>query len=285
MGAIELYLIGFSACLVLVLVAGVYVLRLLYHTREQLHQAGQRMHQGDLRLARLEQERAVMLAGISHDLRTPLARLRLEVEISVPEDSARQHMALDIAQLDATIDKFLDYARGEHEHIRLKPLRLEPILRQCIESISSSYPEEMQIQVHIAHGLLVWADEIELVRIISNLLENARRYGKAPNCESCHILINASPEGASLICLRISDKGLGVPEEQLERLSEPFFRSDSARTAATGAGLGLSIVKKVVRRMGGEFKLRNLPNHPHPDAGGLEAQVCLRRAPAEALKP
>src|SRR5256885_13920962 len=77
------------------------------------------------KLAQLEQARAVMLAGISHDLRTPLARLRLETEMSVVDDVAREHMVADIVQLDATIDKFLDYARPDH--VTLNPVNLHAV--------------------------------------------------------------------------------------------------------------------------------------------------------------
>ena len=81
-------------------------------------------------LAKIEQDRAVMLAGISHDLRTPLARLRLETEMSVADADAREHMAADIDQLDAIIDKFLDYARPDHAE--LKPVLLNDVIEACI---------------------------------------------------------------------------------------------------------------------------------------------------------
>jgi two-component system osmolarity sensor histidine kinase EnvZ len=80
-------------------------------------------------LAKIEQDRAVMLAGISHDLRTPLARLRLETEMSVVDADARDHMAADIDQLDAIIDKFLDYARPDHAE--LKPVVLNDVIDAC----------------------------------------------------------------------------------------------------------------------------------------------------------
>lgn len=82
------------------------------------------------KLAKLEQDRAVMLAGISHDLRTPLARLRLETEMSVTDEVAREHMVADIVQLDATIDKFLDYARPDH--VTLTPVNLHAVVSSCV---------------------------------------------------------------------------------------------------------------------------------------------------------
>ena len=281
----------------LLLLGAWLVVRLVYQPLQQLRQAMQRMRDGDFgsghlpetegspqvrdvnrgfnriarRLARLEEERAVMLAGISHDLRTPLARLRLEAEISVSDDVARQHMVADIVQLDATIDKFLDYARPDH--VRLSAVNLRQVVAQCVYAVPQR--DELQIALNMQADLLILADEVELVRIISNLIENARRYGKTPQSEICFLTVHAEPEGPDLICLRMRDQGFGVPAEQLERLTEPFFRSDRARTAAAGAGLGLSIVQKTVRRMGGSFTLRNA------HGGGLEAEVCLRRAPEQ----
>ena len=84
-------------------------------------------------LAKIEQDRAVMLAGISHDLRTPLARLRLETEMSVADEDARDHMAADIAQLDAIIDKFLDYARPDH--VDFKPVLLRDVIDACTYAV------------------------------------------------------------------------------------------------------------------------------------------------------
>jgi two-component system osmolarity sensor histidine kinase EnvZ len=128
-------------------------------------------------LAKIEQDRAVMLAGISHDLRTPLARLRLETEMSVADEDARDHMAADIDQLDAIIDKFLDYARPDH--VELKPVLLRDVVDAC--TYASQDYEDMNIRVDVPADLRVLADEVELARVISNLLENARRYGKTPS--------------------------------------------------------------------------------------------------------
>ena len=94
------------------------------------------------KLAKLEQDRAVMLAGISHDLRTPLARLRLETEMSVTDEVAREHMVADIVQLDATIDKFLDYARPDH--VTLTPVNLLAVVSSCVYAVQDH--RELQIR-------------------------------------------------------------------------------------------------------------------------------------------
>ncbi len=218
------------------------------------------------KLARLEQDRAVMLAGISHDLRTPLARLRLETEMSVSDDVAREHMVADIVQLDATIDKFLDYARPDHA--RLTTVNLHQVVSSCVYAVQNHH--ELQISMDIAPDWLVQADEVELSRIISNLLENARRYGKTPDTDTALVDISAQ-RCDRYVDILVRDHGSGVPPAQLAQLIEPFFRSDTARTAAAGAGLGLSIVDKTVQRMGGQFTLINAPD------GGLIAQVRLKR--------
>ncbi len=218
-------------------------------------------------MAKVEQERAVMLAGISHDLRTPLARLRLEVEMSVPDPESQRYMVADIEQLDAIINKFMDYARPEA--IEAATVHLADVVQTC------AYPylnvSDMIVQLDVPHNLRVTADEVELARVISNLMENARRYGKTPGTEVTELTVKAKAEG-SRVLLQIYDRGSGVPEHVLARLTQPFFRADEARTSAVGSGLGLAIVKKVVEHMGGTL---TLSNHVQ---GGLLASIVLPRA-------
>ena len=218
------------------------------------------------KLAKLEQDRAVMLAGISHDLRTPLARLRLETEMSVNDEVAREHMVADIVQLDATIDKFLDYARPDH--VTLTPVNLHAVISSCVYAVQDH--RELQITMQVPEDLNVLADEVELARVISNLLENARRYGKTPDTASTRVEIAAKAR-EDWVLIKLRDHGTGVPPEQLANLTKPFFRGDAARTAAAGAGLGLSIVDKTIQRMGGIFALAN------SSSGGLVAHVQLQR--------
>jgi two-component system osmolarity sensor histidine kinase EnvZ len=210
-----------------------------------------------------------MLAGISHDLRTPLARLRLETELSVADLQAREGMAADIAQLDAIIDKFLDYARPE-------PSKLEPVLLSSAISRSIGpwrQNPRFEISVDVAEDLQVLAEPVELVRVLSNLLENARRYGQSPSDGVTRVEIVARVH-EGWVLLRVRDQGPGVPESQLKHLTEPFYRGDAARTSATGSGLGLAIVERSVQRMGGTFSVFN------NSAGGLMALMKFKQSAA-----
>ncbi|MFV0681236.1 ATP-binding protein [Ottowia sp.] len=227
-------------------------------------------------LSKLEHDRAEMLAGISHDLRTPLARLRLETELSVPDAEAREHMAADITQVDTIIEKFLDYARPDH--VSLQALELADLAR--VSALPFTLREDMRVQIDIAPELRVMGDEVELSRVLANLLENARRYGKTPGTDTTRVRIAATANDQSVL-LRVRDHGPGVPPEMLHHMTRPFFRGDSARTAATGTGLGLAIVVKVVHNMGGELEFGNSPS------GGLMAVIRLQRAldPARSPKP
>jgi two-component system osmolarity sensor histidine kinase EnvZ len=219
------------------------------------------------RLAKLDQDRALMLAGISHDLRTPLARLRLEAELSVADLEARAHMAADIAQLDAIIDKFLDYARPDHVDLLAVPLK--DMVQTCIYPLQDQ--SDTRISVHIEDGLQVLADEVELGRILSNLLENARKYGKSVDTGVAQIEVRALARD-KWVYIKVRDHGIGVAPDQLANLTKPFYRGEAARTAANGAGLGLAIVEKTIRRMGGAFALTN------SSGGGLSANIKLQRA-------
>ncbi len=218
------------------------------------------------KLSKIDQDRAIMLAGISHDLRTPLARLRLETEMSVADPEARAHMASDIEQLDAVIDKFLDYARPDN--VELHQVRLNDVIEACVYSVKD-YPD-LQVKLDIPPDVLVLADEVELGRVLGNLIENARRYGKTAHNGTTLIDI-AARERDHWVLLKVRDHGPGVPEAMLASLTKPFFRGDTARTAANGAGLGLSIVEKTLQRMGGKFALVNAKT------GGLAAHIKLQR--------
>jgi two-component system osmolarity sensor histidine kinase EnvZ len=219
------------------------------------------------KLAKLDQDRAVMLAGISHDLRTPLARLRLETEMSVADPDARDHMAADIAQLDAIIGKFLDYARPDK--VQLSPVLLRDIVDACTYAFRDQ--PDVRIQVQIEDNIAVLADEVELGRIFSNLLENARKYGKSVDTGIARIELTAVGRDNSVL-IKVRDHGLGVAASQIANLTKPFYRGEAARTAANGAGLGLSIVEKTIQRMGGSFLLSN------SRTGGLSANIKLQRA-------
>ncbi len=219
-------------------------------------------------LAKVEEDRAVMLAGISHDLRTPLARLRLEAEMSVSDEEAKRNMALDIDQLDAIIDKFMDYARpGE---VKLTAVHLSSLVDR--EMAAFRDPSQIRITSRVAIDTKVMADETELGRVLANLFENARRYGRSTDTGIARVVVSYARTGPWVI-LSVRDHGPGVDPRKIAQLTTPFFRGDAARTAATGAGLGLAIVEKAIQRMSGTFEIANAAD------GGLIAHIRLKKAP------
>ena len=286
------WLIWLSIAAVLSLAGAAFIARLINKPLRELSFAASRMRDGDFdasrldekvatseirevnigfnrmaaQLSKVEQDRVIMLAGISHDLRTPLARLRLETEMSVADEEARAHMAADITQLDRIIDKFLDYARLDP--VQLAPVSLLAVVEAAVYG-AKDY-DDMRITVTVAEKLDVLADEIELLRVISNLIENARRYGKTPETGIARVEITAKSRD-QWVLIKVRDHGMGVSEETLPKLTRPFFRGDAARTAANGAGLGLAIAEKTIQRMGGVFNLANTTS------GGLAAHIRLRR--------
>jgi two-component system osmolarity sensor histidine kinase EnvZ len=287
------WFVWIGIALLATLVGSVAIARLINRPLKQLSFAASRIREGDLdsrldentltseirevnmgfnrmarELARVEEDRAVMLAGISHDLRTPLARLRLETEMSVSDEEAKRNMALDIDQLDAIIDKFMDYARpGETQ---LLPVHVSQLIDR--EAAAFRDPTQIRITSRVAIDLKVMADETELGRVFSNLFENARRYGRGTYTGIADVTVSYVRAGPWVI-ISVRDHGPGVAPEKLSQLTTPFFRGDAARTAATGAGLGLAIVEKAMQRMGGSLELTNAPD------GGLMAHIRLKRAP------
>jgi two-component system osmolarity sensor histidine kinase EnvZ len=287
------WFVWIGIALLATLLGSVGIARLINRPLKQLSFAASRIREGDLdsrldentltseirevnmgfnrmarELAKVEEDRAVMLAGISHDLRTPLARLRLETEMSVADEEAKGNMVLDIDQLDAIIDKFLDYARpGETE---LRPVHVSQLIDR--EAAGFRDPAQIRIVSRVAIDLVVLADETELGRVFANLFENARRYGRN-EADGLAVVELGYARSGPWVVITVRDHGPGVAPAKLSQLTTPFFRGDAARTAATGAGLGLAIVDKALQRMGGLLERANAPD------GGFVAHVRLRRAP------
>ncbi len=213
-------------------------------------------------LARIESDRAVILAGISHDLRTPLTRMQLEIEMAHLSDDAREGMRADLSQMDAIINQFLDYAKPV-DSITLTELSISDLLTQVCEEYKRQ--PDIHFNLMIADTTLIRGNETELRRLFYNLIENARRYGRNEDEElhldlACHQSID---EVQNRIHISVRDHGNGVPESALDNLLRPFTRVNTARSQANGSGLGLAIVEKIVKRHQGHIAVRN------HDEGGL----------------
>ncbi|MEI7611840.1 MAG: ATP-binding protein [Betaproteobacteria bacterium] len=209
-------------------------------------------------LERMEKERAEVLAGISHDLRTPLARLRLESEMSISDDEARAAVVEDIEQMDTIIAQFLDYARGDNG----EPFQLSDInelLNQLAVAQERSLPA-LKISPEILPPTLI--QRKALTRAVTNLIENARKYG------GNELAIETRVAGNTIV-IDALDRGPGIPEAEVERMKRPFTRLENARTNATGTGLGLAIVDRIAVQHGGQLEL--LPR----EGGGLIARLRL----------
>jgi two-component system osmolarity sensor histidine kinase EnvZ len=216
-------------------------------------------------LKQVESDRAVILAGISHDLRTPISRMLLEVEMAGLSEDALKGMQSDLAQMETIIAQFLDYARPAD------PERFTPHdLAASLKKIAGEYQRrsDINITITIPEKLSLRCNATEIDRLVRNLIENAKRYGKTPGTSITDIDINAYQEGTT-IRLEIADHGSGLPDDQLNHVLRPFTRLDAARSQANGAGLGLAIVDRVVQRHQGKLEIKNR------EGGGLAVHIIL----------
>jgi two-component system, OmpR family, osmolarity sensor histidine kinase EnvZ len=205
----------------------------------------------------MERERAMVLAGISHDLRTPLSRMRLALEMSGAEAGAAGAMVGDIDEIDATIGQFLDFARGVNEE--KQPQDLGALLDELAEHYTRLGKKILLKREDI--GPLRFA-RMAVRRAVSNLVDNALRYAGEP----IEMELKRTSSGA---VVEVRDRGPGIPAEETDRLKRPFTRLEPARGGRGGAGLGLAIVERVARAHGGGLEL--LPR----EDGGLVARLAL----------
>ena len=208
-------------------------------------------------LESMERERAMVLAGISHDLRTPLSRMRLALEMSGAESDAAGAMVADIDEIDAIIGQFLDFARGVTEE------KAEQDLADLMDEVVTHYVRVgKKVQLAFEDVPPFRFARLAVRRAVSNLVDNALRYAGEP----VEIELKRAP-GAALIEVR--DRGPGIPPEEAERLKRPFTRLEAARSGPAGAGLGLAIVERIARAHGGSLELVPRPG------GGLIARLTL----------
>lgn len=224
-------------------------------------------------LAQVEKDRALILAGISHDLRTPLARMQLEIEMASLAQDAREGMQSDIAQMDAIIGQFLDFAKPS-DAATFAAVNLSEMLSEI--GREAGRIRDLRVQVDLMPGVHVMGNATDLRRVVNNIIENARKYGKTPGQDVTEIAIvlrvKATGHGRRAV-IEICDHGVGVPEDQIAQLLKPFTRLDSARGQANGAGLGLAIVERVLSRHNAELTVSNR------EGGGLLLQIALPLAP------
>jgi two-component system osmolarity sensor histidine kinase EnvZ len=208
-------------------------------------------------LAAMERERAMVLAGISHDLRTPLSRLRLALEMSGADASAAEGMGADMEEIDKVIAQFLTFAKGEDEPQAAGDLDL------LLAEIAEGYAKRDQAVTYRRGGLgRVRFAPLAIRRAVSNLVDNALHYAGGA------VEVAARREGGRVI-VEVLDRGPGVPAGEAERLKRPFTRLDEARSGPGGAGLGLAIVDRIARAHGGRLELAARAG------GGLAARMEL----------
>lgn len=204
--------------------------------------------------------RTTMLAGVSHDLRSPLTRLRMAVELARTHSTPvlLDDMERYLEQMDRMIGDFIDYSRG----VSLRPpepLDLAPWLARVAA--------EQQAECLACPVLTLHTDPPALERTLTNLLENARRYAPA---QAPQLVCSQDEDGVHIDVL---DRGPGIPQDSVEKVFDPFYRMDSARHTP-GSGLGLAIVCEICRAHGWQIRLNNRPE------SGLQARVSLPVHPA-----
>ncbi|WP_343216019.1 sensor histidine kinase [Collimonas antrihumi] len=217
-------------------------------------------------LQRIESDRAIILAGISHDLRTPLARMLLEVEMANLSDDARTGMQSDLAQMDGIIGQFLNYAKPT-DTSSFEKINLSELIDNVVQTATRQ--SDVKIQTSITRNVYVSGNETEIRRVLDNLLENSRRYGKKDGDDCVEIDVSCHIRQDKVI-VNIADHGDGVPEDEIDRLLRPFTRLDVARGQANGSGLGLAIVSRIIKQHGGKLRVSNR------EGGGLATQIELQ---------
>ncbi len=213
-------------------------------------------------IKQLEKDRNLLMAGVSHDLRTPLTRIRLATEMMGPnEDYLKDGIVSDIEDMNMIIDQFIAFIR-HHKEEALVATNINVLVNDVVEAEQQSKDRVFETELNRNIPMLMMRP-VAIKRVITNLIENALRYSDK-EVKIC----TQVDEVQQTVTFCVSDKGPGIPEQQIESMFEPFSQGDSAR-GGEGSGLGLAIIKKIIDMHNGEVKLENLPTE------GLKVTVTL----------
>ena len=225
------------------------------HGPQEIREVNQAFNQMVYTLEQTERDRQIMLAGISHDLRTPLTRIRLSAEMMSDDDFLKEGLIYDVDDMDAILSQFISYMRDGSDE-ELQETNINILLQELVIQF-----KPLDIRFTPNELPIMTARSLSLKRLIGNLINNAKRYGAEP------IELSAFVENEHIkIC--VADHGEGIPEDQIEDLMQPFVRGNSARTVQ-GSGLGLAIVKRIVDIHQGEISISNRAT------GGLQVIISL----------
>ena len=226
---------------------------------KEVQRAAQAFNTMQTRINNYIQDRERFLAAVSHDLKTPITRMRLRAEL-LEDESARDKIINDLTDMETMTTATLDFIRGEHQHEQSRPLDIMALL-ESLQDDRSAMGQKISIS---GHAQPFSAQPMAMRRCLENVIDNAIKYGN-----EAIVLVEDTENQLSI---RIADHGPGIPAQQLDEVFEPFHRLEPSRSRKTGGvGLGLSIARTIARAHGGELSLRNHPS------GGLEVILVLPR--------
>lgn len=214
------------------------------------------------RIKTLIDDRTLMLGAMSHDLKTILTRLRLRTEM-IDDDEQREKAAQDIDDMQVMVEAALSFLRGDQANEPVSKLDISALTRDLVADFALN--AESAVTIDGPDRLVVRGRPVALKRAIGNLIENALRYGGETS-------VTLRQDG-EIIVLEVCDSGPGIPEAELEKVFQPFYRRETSRNRETGgSGLGLSLARDIFRRLDGDLILENRPD------GGLVARATLPSA-------
>jgi len=232
---------------------------------QEVRQAIEAFNDMQERIRRYIGDRERLFASISHDLRTPITRLRLRSEL-LDDTAVQDEFHEDLDELDMMVKTALQIVKDTDIHENRAPLRIDLVLQKMVrDARMGGHKVELQ-----SEALTVFGKPLALKRAIGNLLDNAMYYGEA---QQQPVEVSIAPDVTGMVSLTVRDHGPGVPEAALARLGQPYTRLDhGAAMRKEGLGLGLSIVREIVSDHGGTVQFRN-----HPE-GGFEVNLALPAA-------
>ena len=223
----------------------------------EIRQTSQAFNQMRTRIKRFLKQRTDMLAGVSHDLRTPLTRMKLQVSL-IKDEKAKSELELDIDEMTAMLDSYVSFVKTESPET-IENIIINELVKDCVKSLDQ---KKCKIELNEIDLIKTSGRPIQLKRAFQNVIDNSKRYAK-----KIKIIIFLNNEGCNI---EIHDNGEGIPKNNYEDVFKPFFTLDPSRNKLKGeSGLGLTITRDIIRSHGGEIKL------DQSNLGGLKLSILL----------